>query len=70
MNPEYMYIEEDPEPSPFHSEFETDFLESFSQYNHNTHFCSQCSNFNGEHCAISSVYKDGQMKPFTEAVSN
>ena len=68
MNPEHMCIEEEPEPSPFHGQFGTDFFKSDSQYNN--HFCSQCSNFNSEHCAMSSVYKDSQMKPFTEGVSN
>ena len=69
MNPEYMYIEEDPEPLPFNGQFETDFWESVSQYN-NSHFCSQCSNFDAEHCEMLSVYKDGQTKPLSEAVSN
>ena len=30
MNSEYLKIEEDPEPLPFHSQFETDFWESVS----------------------------------------
>ena len=33
-----------------------------------THWCSQCSNFD-EHLEMSSVYKDGQNKAFSEAVS-
>ena len=68
MNPEYMCIEEAPEPLPFHSQFETDFWESVSQDN-SMHFSSQCSNFNGECLEMTSVYKDGKMEPFTEAVT-
>ena len=69
MNPEYMCIEEAPEPSPFHGQFEWDFWESVSQDN-STHFCSQCSNFDGQHLEMSSAYKDGKIEPFTEVVSN
>ena len=65
-----MCIEEAPEPLPFYGQFERDFWESVSQDNNNTHFYSQCSNFDSEHLEMSSVYKDGQTKPFTEAVSN
>ena len=61
MNSEYFKIEDYPEPLPFHGEFETDFWESVSQYN-NMHFCSQCSNFDGEHLEVSSVYKDGNKR--------
>ena len=62
MNPEYMCIDEAPEPLPFHCKFEADFWESVSQDNNSTHFYSQCStrNFNGEDLEMSSVYKDGK----------
>ena len=70
MNPEYMCIEEAPEPLPFHGQFETDFWDSVSQDNNSMHSCSQCSNLDGEHFEMSSFYKDSKMEPFTEAVSN
>ena len=70
MNPEYMCIEEAEEPLPFHSQFEKYFWDSVSQDNNSMHFCSQCSNFKGEHLEMSSFYKDGKIEPFTEAVSN
>ena len=73
MNPDYMCIEEGPNPLPFHGKFEADFWESVSQLNKtvNTHFGSQAStsDFDGEDLEMSSVYKDGKMQPFTEGVS-
>ena len=74
MNPDYMCIEEGPNPLPFHGKFEADFWEPVSQLNKtvNTHFSSQVSigNFDGEDLEMSSVYKDGKMEPFTEGVSS
>ena len=74
MNPDYMCIEEGSNPSPFHSKFEADFWGSVSQLNKtvNTYFGSQAStgNFDSEDLEMSSVYKDGKMKGFTEGVSN
>ena len=73
MNPDYMCIEEGPNPLPFHSKFEADFWESVSQSNNtvNTHFGSQAStgDSDGEDLEMSSVYKDGKMELFTEGVS-
>ena len=73
MNPDYMCIEEGPNPLPFHSKFEADFWESVSQLNNtvNTHFGSQVSmgDFDGEDFEMSSVHKDGKMEPFTKRVS-
>ena len=45
MNPDYMCIEEGPNPLLFHGKFEADFWESVSQLNTtvNTHFGSQAS---------------------------
>ena len=50
MNPDYMCIEEEPNPSPFHGKFEADFWESVSQSNKtvNIHFSSQLSTSNFE----------------------
>ena len=66
MNPEYMCIEEAPEPLPFHGQFETDFWESVSQENRS----SSRTNFDSEHFEMSSVFNDGEKTPFTEGVSN
>ena len=77
MNPDHMSIEEGPNPLPFHGKFETDLRESVSQSHKtvSTH-CNQStmgiSNFNCKNLDLemSSVYKDGIEKLFTEAVSN
>ena len=53
----------------FHESLDKMFHESVSDYTETeTHWCSQCSNFD-EHLDMSSVYKDGQNEPFTEGVS-
>ena len=53
----------------FHESLDKEFHESVSDYAETeTHWCSQCSNFD-EHLDMSSVYKDGQNEAFTEGVS-
>ena len=53
----------------FHESLDEHFHQSVSDYAETeTHWCSQCSNFD-EHFEMSSVYKDGQNEAFSEAVS-
>ena len=53
----------------FHESLDKHFHQSVSDYAETeTHWCSQCSNFD-EHLEMSSVYKDGQNEAFSEAVS-
>ena len=63
MNPEHMCIEEEPEPSPFHGQFEKDLVNT-------TTISGASAVISMVNTAMSSVYKDSQMKPFTEGVSN
>ena len=53
----------------FHKSLDQLFHQSVSDYTETeTHWCSQCSNFD-KHLEMSSVYKDGQNEVFSEAVS-
>ena len=53
----------------FQESIDQHFHQSVSDYTETeTHWCSQCSNFD-EHLEMSSVYKDRQNEAFTEAVS-
>ena len=55
----------------FNNSFNQQFYESVSVASDldETHYCSQCSNFQDHFKMPKSVYKDGQNEAFTEAVS-
>ena len=69
MSNQQLYINNGLDSTSFHDSIEQQFHQLVSDYAETeTHYCSQCSNFD-EHLDMSSVYKDGQNEAFTEAVS-
>ena len=69
MSNQHPYTNNGFDLTTFHDSFDQQFHQSVSDYAETeTHWCSQCSNFD-EHLDMLSVYKDRQNEAFTEAVS-
>ena len=69
MSNQHPYINNGFDLTTFHDSIEEQFHQSVSDNAETeTHWCSQCSNFD-EHLDMSSVYKERQIEAFTEAVS-
>ena len=69
MSNQHLYTNNRFDLTTFHDSIDQQLHQSVSDYAETEmHWCSQCSNFD-KHLDMSSVYKDGQNKAFTEAVS-
>ena len=69
MSNQHLYINNRFDLTSFHDSIEQQFHQSVIDYAETeTHWCSQCSNFD-EHLDMLSVYKDRQNECITEAVS-